>query len=129
MRKFDYYIIKQFLYTFGLAISLILVIAVIFDFSEKIDNFIDHQAPTNLIIKDYYINFIIHYGVVFSGLITFISVIFFTSRMSDKNEFIALYNNRISPLRLLVPYIISAFFIFFRLYGVSITLFALDLLF
>ena len=54
MKKFDYYIIKQFLYTFGLAISLILVIAVIFDFSEKIDNFIDHQAPTNLIIKKEY---------------------------------------------------------------------------
>ena len=77
MKRFDYYIIKKFLYTFGLSISLILAIAVIFDFSEKIDNFIDNQAPTNLIIQDYYTNFIIHYGVVFSGLITFISVIFF----------------------------------------------------
>ena len=112
MKKFDYYIIRKFLYTFGLSISLILAIAVIFDFSEKIDNFIDNQAPTNLIIKDYYLNFIIHYGVVFSGLITFVSVIFFTSSMSDKNEIIALYNNKISPSRILVPYIISAFFIF-----------------
>mgnify|MGYP001182675461 CR=1 FL=1 len=113
MKKFDYYIIKHFLYTFGLAISLILSIAVIFDFSEKIDNFIDHQAPTNLIVSDYYMNFIIHYGVLFSGLITFISVIFFTSRMSEKNEIIALYNNQISPARILIPYMISALFIFF----------------
>ncbi|MBF25373.1 MAG: hypothetical protein CMP49_02500 [Flavobacteriales bacterium] len=112
MKQFDYYIIKQFLYTYALAISMILAIAVIFDFSEKIDNFIDHQAPTNLIIKDYYINFIIHYGVVFSGLITFISVIFFTSRMSEKNEIIALYNNQISPSRILIPYLFSAIFIF-----------------
>ena len=112
MKKFDYYIVKKFLYTFGLSISLILAIAVIFDFSEKIDNFIDNQAPTNLIIKDYYINFIIHYGVVFSGLITFVSVIFFTSRMSENNEIIALYNNKISPVRILVPYIISASCIF-----------------
>lgn len=112
MKKFDYYIIKKFLFTFGLTISLILAIAVVFDFSEKIDNFIDHQAPTNLIIKDYYINFIIHYGVVFSGLITFVSVIFFTSRMSDNNEIIALYNNRVSPYRILTPYLISALFIF-----------------
>ena len=112
MKRFDYYIIKKFLYTFGLSISLILAIAVIFDFSEKIDNFIDNQAPTNLIIQEYYINFIIHYGVVFSGLITFVSVIFFTSSMSDKNEIIALYNNKIRPSRILVPYIISAFFIF-----------------
>ena len=112
MKKVDYYIIKNFLFTFGLTISLILAIAVVFDFSEKIDNFIDHQAPTNLIITDYYINFIIHYGVVFSGLITFVSVIFFTSRMSDNNEIIALYNNKISPIRILVPYFISALFIF-----------------
>ena len=53
MKKFDYYIIKQFLFTFGISISLILAVAVVFDFSEKIDNFIDHQAPTVLIIKDY----------------------------------------------------------------------------
>tara|TARA_B100002052_G_scaffold298235_1_gene331115 strand:+ start:241 stop:1314 length:1074 start_codon:yes stop_codon:yes gene_type:complete len=112
MKKFDYYIIKNFLFTFGLAISLILAIAVIFDFSEKIDNFIDHQAPTNLIIKDYYINFIIHYGVVFSGLITFISVIFFTSRLSENNEIIALYNSKISPARILLPYMICAALIF-----------------
>jgi len=112
LKKFDYYIIKQFLFTFGLSISLILAIAVIFDFSEKIDNFIDHQAPTHLIITDYYANFIIHYGVVFSGLITFISVIFFTSRLSDNNEIIALYNSKISPYRLLVPYFIGALFIF-----------------
>ena len=112
MKRYDYYIIKKFLYTFGLSISLILAIAVIFDFSEKIDNFIDNQAPTNLIINDYYINFIIHYGVVFSGLITFVSVIFFTSRMSENNEIIALYNNKISPLRILAPYIISATCIF-----------------
>ncbi len=113
MKKFDYYIIKQFLFTFGLTISLILAIAVVFDFSEKIDNFIDHKAPSDLIIKDYYINFIIHYGVIFSGLITFISVIFFTSRLSDHNEIIALYNNKISPMRIFLPYMISAFFIFF----------------
>ena len=112
MKKFDYYIIKNFLFTFGLAISLILAIAVIFDFSEKIDNFIDHQAPTNLIIKDYYINFIIHYGVVFSGLITFISVIFFTSRLSENNEIIALYNSKISPARILLPYMMCAALIF-----------------
>ena len=58
MKKFDIYILKKFLSTFLIAISLILAIAVIFDFSEKIDNFIDNKAPTNLIIQDYYINFL-----------------------------------------------------------------------
>ena len=34
MKKFDYYIIRQFLFTFLLSISLILSIAVVFDFSR-----------------------------------------------------------------------------------------------
>ena len=112
MRKFDNYIIRNFLYTYALSISMILGIAIVFDFSEKIDNFIDHNAPTELIIKDYYLNFIIHYGVLFSGLITFVSVIFFTSKLSENNEIIALYNIKISPYRILVPYIISGTIIF-----------------
>lgn len=112
MKKFDYYIIKQFLWTFGLAMSLILAIAIVFDFSEKIDNFLEHSAPTKLIIYDYYMNFLIHYGVVFSGLITFVSVIFFTSRLSENNEIIALYNNKISPYRILLPYMLGALIIF-----------------
>lgn len=112
MKKFDIYILKKFLSTFLIAISLILAIAVIFDFSEKIDNFIDNKAPTNLIIQDYYLNFLIYYGVAFSGLITFISVIFFTAKMSDNNEIIALYNAKISPYRLLIPYFVGALIIF-----------------
>ena len=112
MKKIDIYILKKFLSTFLIAISLILAIAVIFDFSEKIDNFIDNKAPTKLIIQDYYLNFLIYYGVAFSGLITFISVIFFTSKMSDNNEIVALYNAKISPYRLLLPYFVGSLIIF-----------------
>ena len=112
MKKIDKYIYKKFLSTYIISISIILSVAVVFDLSEKIDNFIDNNAPLNLIIKDYYINFIIHYGTVFSGLITFISVIFFTSRLSENSEVIALYNSKISPLRLFRPYFICSLIIF-----------------
>ncbi len=112
MKKIDIYIYKKFLSTYFISTSIIISIAVVFDLSEKIDNFIDHKAPIDLIIKDYYFNFIIHYSTVFSGLITFISVVFFTSRLSENSEIIALYNSKISPWRLIRPYIICAFIIF-----------------
>jgi lipopolysaccharide export system permease protein len=54
----DRYIIRQFLGTFLFSLVLILSIAVIFDFSEKIDDFIQKQAPLKAIIFDYYLNFI-----------------------------------------------------------------------
>ena len=112
MNKIDKYIYKKFLGTYLISISIILSIAVVFDLSEKIDNFIDNDAPLNLIIQDYYLNFIIHYGTVFSGLITFISVIFFTSRLSENSEIIAFYNSKISPWRLFRPYFICSLIIF-----------------
>jgi len=112
LKKIDLYIVKKFLGTFLLFITLILLVAIVFDFSEKIDNFIDNKAPFDLILKDYYINFIIHYGTLFSGLVAFISVVFFTSRMSQNSEIITIYNSKISPIRLLTPYLFCSLIIF-----------------
>ncbi len=74
----DYYIIKKFLGTFFFSLALILTIAVVFDFAEKLDDFIEHNAPVRAIIFDYYLNFIPYFAVLFSPLFTFISVILFT---------------------------------------------------
>ena len=55
MKKIDKYIYKKFLATYLISISIILSIAVVFDLSEKIDNFIDNDAPLKLIFQDYYL--------------------------------------------------------------------------
>ncbi|HRE24082.1 MAG TPA: hypothetical protein PLO98_07430, partial [Bacteroidia bacterium] len=54
----DLYIIKKFLGTFLFAIGLIICIAVVFDISEKVDDFIERNAPLKAIAFDYYLNFI-----------------------------------------------------------------------
>lgn len=58
LRRLDMYIIKKFLGTYIFAIALIISIAVVFDFNEKQDKFMSHEAPWNAIIFDYYLNFI-----------------------------------------------------------------------
>jgi len=107
----DWYIIRQFLGTFIFSLVLILSIAVIFDFSEKIDDFIQKQAPLKAIVFDYYLNFIPYFATLFAPMFVFISVIFFTSRMAVNTEIIAMLNSGMSFRRLLVPYFISAAFI------------------
>ena len=77
--KLDRYIIKKFLGTFFYSIALIISISIVFDLSENIDNFIENEAPLKAIIFDYYLNFIPYFANLFSGLFTFIAVIFFTS--------------------------------------------------
>lgn len=108
LKRIDIYIIKKFLGTFFFSIVLILSIAVIFDLTEKLDEFFDNNAPLNAIIFDYYLNFIPFYMNMFTPLFTFISVIFFTSKMASNTEFIAMLAGGISFRRIMRPYFLSA---------------------
>jgi lipopolysaccharide export system permease protein len=111
MKKLDWYIIKKFLGTFFFTIGLIILIVVIFDISEKIDDFITNKAPLHEIIFSYYLTFIPFFTNMFSPLITFIAVVFFTSKLAYNTEIVAILSSGISFQRLLRPYIISATFI------------------
>ncbi len=110
-KKLDIYITRKFLGTFVYAISLIILIVVIFDLSEKIDNFIENRASLRDIILVYYVNFIPYFINLFSPLFTFITVVFFTSRMALNTEIIAILSSGVSFRRLLVPYLVSAIFL------------------
>jgi len=108
LRTIDFYIIRKFLGTFFYAISLLIVIVIVFDISENIDEFIEKGAPLNGIIFDYYLNFIPYFVNLFSYLFTFISVIYFTSKMASNTEIIAILSSGVSYYRMLRPYFISA---------------------
>ncbi len=108
LKILDIYIIRKFLSTFLLSIALILAIVVIFDLTEKIDDFIESEAKLNVILFDYYLNFIPYFGVLFASLFAFIAVIYFTSRMAYNTEIIAILNSGMSFRRFLMPYFISA---------------------
>ena len=108
MKRLDLYIIRKFLGTFFFSLALILCIVVVFDVSERLEKFIEYEAPLRAIIFDYYMNFIPYFANVFSALFTFISVIFFTSKMAYDSEIIAILSTGISFNRFLVPYLISA---------------------
>ncbi len=107
-KKLDLYIIKKFLGTYFFSILLIVTVAVVFDVSEKIDDFIEKAAPLHAIIFDYYMNFIPYFANLFSSLFIFISVIFFTSKLAYNTEIIAILSSGISFNRFLRPYLISA---------------------
>ena len=104
----DKYIIKNFLGTYIFSIILIISIAVVFDFNEQLDKFLRNDAPLKAIIFSYYLNFIPYYINLFSALFVFISVIFFTSKLADNSEIIAMLASGMSFKRLMKPYMISA---------------------
>ena len=87
-------------------------IAVVFDLTEKMDDFFENQVPIREIIFDYYLNFIPYFMNMFSPLFIFISVIFFTSKLAGNSEIIAILASGVSYHRLMVPYAISATLLF-----------------
>ncbi len=111
MHKIDWYIIKKFLGSFFASIGLIIIIVVVFDISEKLDSFLEKDAPVKEIIFDYYVNFIPYFVNMFSSLFIFIAVIFFTSRMAQNTEVVPILSSGISYYRLMVPYIVCALLI------------------
>lgn len=107
-RKLDVYIVKKFITTFFVALLLIIGIVIIFDISEKIDDFVSKEAPLRAIIFDYYVNFVPYFMNMFSPLFVFITVIFFTSKMAADSEIIAILSCGVSFHRMMVPYLFSA---------------------
>lgn len=102
----DRYIIGKFLGTYIFAIALILAITIMFDINEKLDAFL--KAPLKATVFDYYVNFLPYFANQFSPLFTFIAVIFFTSKLADNSEIIAMLSTGMSFRRLLWPYIVGA---------------------
>ena len=78
LKRLDWYIIKKFLGTYVFAIALIISIAVVFDFNEKMDHFIPYFAN------------------LFSPLFVFIAVISFTSKLAENSEIIAMFSTGMS---------------------------------
>ncbi len=108
LTKIDIYIIKKFLSTFFFTLLLIVCVIIVFDLSERLEEFIDKQAPIKAIIFDYYVNYIPYLANMMSPLFIFISVIFFTSKMASNSEIVAILASGISFKRLLRPFLICA---------------------
>ena len=111
MKVIDRYIVKQFLTTFFFAMLLLNLICIVIDITEKIDNFIENKAPLKAVIFDYYLNFVPWITLLLAPIFVFISVIYFTSRMTSNTEVICMLNGGVSFNRLLVPYIWTSVFL------------------
>ena len=112
MNTIDKYIIKKYLSTFVFPMAIFTVVMVIFDISERLDDFMKHKAPLSKIVFEYYAGFIPFYLNFLSPLINFIAVIFFTAKMADQTEIVPILSGGMSFNRMLRPYMIAATLIF-----------------
>ncbi len=78
------------------------------DYTEKVDDFLDKQAPMKAVIFDYYLNLIPYWINYISPLMVFIATVFFTSRIAARTEIVAMLSSGISFTRILLPYMMGA---------------------
>ncbi|RYE29039.1 MAG: YjgP/YjgQ family permease [Sphingobacteriaceae bacterium] len=116
LKTIDWYIINKYLGTFVFTLGIFLVIIIVFDISEKLDDFLRNDLTLWFVVTHYYFGFIPFYLNFLSPLINFIAVIFFTAKMADLTEIVPILSGGASFNRFLRPYAVSASLIF----GVSL---------
>jgi lipopolysaccharide export system permease protein len=109
MTKIDWYILRKFISTFIYSLSILLVISIVIDITEKLDDFMNSDLSFYRIVVDYYFGFIPYIAALLFPLFIFISVIFFTSKMAYRTEIVAILCSGVSFRRFLRPYWVGAF--------------------
>lgn len=107
MKKIDRYILRKFLLTFIFSLVTLTVLVIIIDLSERTDDFAKTGLSAGYIITHYYFGFVPRIDALLFPLFIFIAVIFFTSKMANQSEIIAILSSGVSFKRFLFPYFIG----------------------
>ncbi|MCF0236091.1 MAG: LptF/LptG family permease [Bacteroidaceae bacterium] len=116
-KRIDRYLFGKFMTSYFFLIGIFTVIAIVFDFNEKIDKLTMSGATQKEVWIDYYLNFIPFLINMLSPMFVFIGVIFFTTNLASKSEIVAMKAAGMSFNRLLYPYLMGALFISVLTFG------------
>lgn len=107
MKIIDWYILKRYLATFFVMLLLFIPIGIVIDVSEKINKILANKVPF-VEVAAYYADFTIYFANLLFPIFLFLSVIWFTSKLANNTEIIAILSSGISFNRFLRPYIVGA---------------------
>ncbi|WP_432670100.1 LptF/LptG family permease [Flavobacterium sp. SM2513] len=107
MHIIDKYILKRYLATFSVMLLLFIPIGIVIDVSEKVNRMLQNKVAFSKIAM-YYFDFTVYFANLLFPIFLFLSVIWFTSKLANNTEIIAILSSGISFNRFLRPYIIGA---------------------
>ncbi|MGZ5188323.1 MAG: LptF/LptG family permease [Kaistella sp.] len=111
MKIIDLYIIKKYLGTFGFMLGLLTIIVLIIDVQAKAPRIESNGFTVGEFLVDFYPYWIINLVITFMSILVFISVIFFTSRIANNTEIVAIISSGASFHRFARPYLMTSSFI------------------
>ena len=107
MKILDWYILKRYLFTFLMMLLLFIPIGITVHLAEKIGKILESEVPAGEVLI-YLYDFTIYFANMLFPLFLFLSVIWFTSKLANNTEIIAILSSGVSFSRFLRPYIMGA---------------------
>lgn len=108
MKIIDRYIIRKFLGTLAFMLVLLSVIVVVIDVQSKAPRIENNGYTVGYFLLHYYPYWMVYLIITFMSILVFISVIFFTSRMANNTEIVAVVSSGASFHRFARPYFITS---------------------
>lgn len=107
MTIIDRYVLRQFLATLGFAVMALVVIFIVIDLLENLDEFLDQQAPLDVILR-YYVFFVPNTLRLMLPVSMLLAALFSVGRLSGNNEVTAMRSGGQSLPRFMLPMLITA---------------------
>ncbi len=107
----DQYIIKKYLGTFGFMLGLLTIIVLVIDVQAKAPRIESNGFTVGEFLVNFYPFWIINLIITFMSILVFISVIFFTSRIANNTEIVAIISSGASFHRFAKPYLLTSGFV------------------
>lgn len=111
LKIIDRYIIRKYLGTFSFMLGLLSIIVFVIDVQAKAPRIESNGFTVSYFIINFYPFWIINLIVTFMSILVFISVIYFTSRMANNTEIVAIISSGASFHRFARPYLVTSGFI------------------
>lgn len=116
LKIIDRYIIRKYLGTFSFMLILLSIIVLVIDVQQKIPRIenaklIDPKLDLTYFLIHFYPFWIVNLVMTFLSILVFISVIYFTSRMANNTEIVAIISSGASFHRFAKPYLLTSLFI------------------
>ncbi len=100
--------VRKFVGTFIFMVMILIIVTVVIDATEKVEDFRKHKLTLHAIVFDYFAYFIPFIVNLLTPICVFLAVIFFTSKLANDTEFVAMLSAGISLYRLYLPYFFTS---------------------
>ena len=117
MKLLDKYIIGKFLSAFFFTVVILVSVICVIDFTEKNDDFIQHNLSMSKIVFGYYVYLFPYFANLLSPITIFIAVVFVTAQLAARTEIVAILASGVSFKRLMLPYAVGGSVVGLLIFG------------